>query len=89
MDATNKRLSPKDQEQAIRSAYNDVNSTIGVDGFLTAIIGRRVDQSITTTNVANDTSVFDFSENGLALYQITVVYTDGTRTDILFAERTA
>lgn len=89
MAATDKRLSPKDQEQAIRNAYNDVNSTVGVDGFLTGLVGRRVDQAISTTNVANDTATLSFSENGTGLYTIRVVYTDGTRSELLHAERIA
>ena len=90
--ATNsKNLTQKDADQSIRASYNDVNATIGVDGFLVAAVGRRIAQAITTTTVPNDTAVFNFYENSGAttLYQITIVYTDGTRTTMLTATRTA
>lgn len=89
MATTTKKMSRKDQEQTLRSAYNDVNSTLAVDGFLVGLVGRKVVQTITTTTLANDTAVFAFSENGVALYTITVIYTDGTQTIMLSAERTA
>lgn len=80
-------MSPKDAEQVIRQAQNDVNGTVGVDGFIVGLIGRRVDKVISTTTVPNDTATFNFSENGTALYSIEIVYTDGTRNEFLSAER--
>lgn len=89
--ATNsKNLTQKDADQSVRASYNDVNATLGVDGFLTGAVGRRIAQAITTTTIANDTAVFTFSENtgATVLYQFTIVYTDGTRTTMLTATRT-
>lgn len=89
MSSTSKIMTQKDADQVIRSAQNDVNNTIAVDGFLVGKIGRKVVLTITTTTVANDTEVYVFSESGTNLYTITVIYTDGTRTTMLSAERTA
>lgn len=88
---TLKKLSQKDQEQAIRQAQNDVNGTIGVDGFLTGILGRQITQTIATTTVVGDTAIFRFYENFGAnlLYEFTLVYTDGTQNTLLSATRTA
>ena len=84
-----KKLTQKDSQQSIRAAYNDANDTLGVDGFITGLVGRKVVRTVATTNVTGDTSVFDFSENGNLLYEITVVYTDATQDTFISAERTA
>jgi hypothetical protein len=86
---TLKPPSDLDATQTEQRSYNDVNSTFGVDGFLTGLVGRKVTLAISTTNVANDTETYTFSENGVQLYVYTVIYTDGTRTTLLSAERTA
>jgi hypothetical protein len=86
---TLKPPSDLDSTQNIQRSYNDVNSTLSVDGFLTGLVGRRVDLSITTTTVAGDTENYAFSENGVGLYTLQIVYTDGTRSQLLFARRTA
>lgn len=77
------------EENVLRAVHNEFNNTLAVDGFLVGLVGRRVDQAFSTTTLANDTATFTFSENGITLYVIRVVYTDGTRNDILHAERTA
>lgn len=89
MNKTVKTLSERDPGQTLQGSFNDVNSTLSVDGFLTGLVGRRVDLAISSTNVANDTENYSFSENGTALYTLKIVYTDGTRSQLLFAERTA
>ena len=86
---TLKPASDLDATQTEQRSYNDVNSTFGVDGFLTGIVGRKVALAISTTNVTNDTETYTFSENGVQLYVYTVIYTDGTRSTLLTAERTA
>lgn len=90
MDANDKRMSEKDSNQVQRFAFNDANHTVGVDGFLVGAIGRRVTQTIGTTTVANDTVTYDFYQNtSQLLYTIRVIYTDGTRNELLEAERIA
>jgi len=89
MAITQKRPTDLDSTQAEQNSFNDVNSTFGVDGFLTGIVGRRVDLAISTTTIANDTEIYTFSENSVVLYVYKVVYTDGTRATLLYAERIA
>jgi hypothetical protein len=89
MPITKKPLSHLDYEQTLQSSYNDENATLSVDGFLTGKVGRKVEVSISTTTVLDDTEVYNFSENGLALYEITIIYTDATRAQMISAERTA
>jgi len=89
MSITQKPLSHLDYEQTLQSSYNDLNATLSVDGFLTGKVGRKVELSVSTTSVLNDTEVYNFSENGTALYELTIIYTDGTRAQMISAERTA
>jgi len=89
MSNTTKAPSDLDYSQTLQGAYNDVNSTLSTDGFLVGKVGRKIVVSITTTSVANDTEIYAFSENGTALYTITMIYTDGNRTTMISAERTA
>lgn len=85
---TLKPPSDLDSTQNVQRSYNDVNATLTVDGFLTGLVGRRVDLAISTTTVAGDTETYTFSENGITLYVYMVVYTDGTRATMLYALRT-
>lgn len=89
MSETTKPLSQRDASQTLQGSFNDVDKTLSVNGFLVGQIGHKVIMTIATTNVANDTEIFNFSDNGTALYEFTVIYTDGTRDTFLSAERTA
>lgn len=89
MSHTTKPLSERDANQTLQSAYNEVDATISTSGFLTGKVGHKVSMSITTTTITDDTEVYEFSNDGTALYTITVIYTDGTRETLLSAERTA
>lgn len=86
---TVKAPSDLDSTQNIQRSYNDVNATLSVDGFLTGLVGRKVVLTISTTTIANDTETYAFSENGVALYSIKIIYTDGTRATMISAERIA
>lgn len=87
MSDTTKPPSDLDYSQNIQRSYNDVNGTLGVDGFLTGLVGRKVTLAISTTNVANDTETYTFSESGTTLYVIKIIYTTGSRDTMLSAER--
>jgi hypothetical protein len=76
-----------DSNQAIKAAFNDVDASLATSGFLTAKVGRRVELAISTTTIANDTETYTFIEDAATLYQIQVVYTNGTRETLLSAER--
>jgi hypothetical protein len=87
MPITKKPLSHLDYEQTLQSSYNDENATLSVDGFLTGKVGRKVELAISTTTVVDDTETYSFSENGIALYSLRIIYTDGTRALLISAER--
>lgn len=89
MAETRKPLSDRDASQTLQASFNDVDNSLNVNGFLVGLVGRRIDLTISTTNVANDTEIYAFSENSVALYTLQIVYTDGSREQLLFAERTA
>lgn len=89
MSNTIKTPSPLDGNQTLQSAFNDVDATLTVNGFLVGKVGRKVVVSLATTNVANDTQVFSFSENGTALYTLQLVFTDSSLATLISAERTA
>jgi hypothetical protein len=86
-----KPLSQQDPGETAQYAFNDVDATHTVNGFLVGLVGRQVALTISTTNVANDTENYAFSENfgALPLYTFQLVYTDGTRTTLSTATRTA
>jgi hypothetical protein len=87
MSNTTKPLNDRDYEQAIQSVYNQVDATLSVNGFIVGKVGHKITQTITTTTIANDTEVFAFYDGATMLYEIKVIYTDGTRTLMLSAER--
>lgn len=80
-------MSQQDPGETQQYAFNDVDDTVGVNGYLVGLVGRRIDLAISTTTIANDTETYSFSENGTALYALKIVYTDGTRSQMLFAVR--
>lgn len=86
---TTKNPTNRDPDQTLQDAFNEVDDSFTVNGFLVGNVGHRITMTVTTTNVASDTEVYNFFDGTLALYEITVVYTDGTRSTLLFAERTA
>ena len=82
MANTTKQGTRLDADQAIQGAYNDVNSTLGVDGFLTGKVGRKV-----TLDGVGNTETYTFSENDTVLYVLKIIYTDSSREQLVSAER--
>lgn len=89
MAHTTKHLSDRDAQQTLRSSYNDVDASITTNGFLIGKVGHKIVQDITTTTITGDTAVFTFSDSGVLLYQLTLIYTDATQATLISAERTA
>lgn len=87
MAKTHKQLSDRDYQQTFRLAFNDVDATLTTNGFLVGKIGRKVEAAVSTTTVLNDTVTYTFSEDGTTLYEYEIIYTDGTRTQMISAER--
>lgn len=86
---TVKGKSEYDNLQTLGQAFNDVDSTITTNGFLVGLVGRKVTVTISMTTVTGDTQSFAFSENGIALYTLKLIFTDATCTQLMSAERTA
>lgn len=89
MSNTRKPLSKQDYENIMRQTFNEGDASLTTNGFLVGAIGRKVEIAITTTTIANDTQTVTYSENGNTLYSLKIIYTDGTRTLMLSAERIA
>lgn len=89
MSLTTKQPTKLDYEQAIQGSFNDMNSTLSVDGFIVGKVGHKVALAITTTTVLDDTEVYSFYDGATLLYEITIIYTDGSRGLMVSAERTA
>ena len=89
MSLTTKQPTKLDYEQSIQGAYNDVNATLSVDGFLTGKVGHKVSLALAMTAIPDDTEIYTFEDNGTILYQITIIYTDDSRSLMVSAERTA
>lgn len=87
MGVTTKPQSNLDAPETAQKAFNDTDASFNVNGFLVGVVGRRVDLAISTTTIANDTETYSFSENGNSLYALKIVYTDGSRSQMLFAVR--
>ncbi len=89
----NKQGSMLDGTQALAHSFNDVNATVSVDGFLVQKVGNQVAMALATTNVSDDTEIYSFYDNALVsanlLYEITIVYTDNTRAQMITATRSA
>lgn len=87
MAETKKRLSEYDANLIAQKNFVNEDASQVISGFLVGKVGRKIDLTITTTTVANDTEEYSFSEDGNALYSLRIIYTSGTREILLSAER--
>lgn len=74
-----------DANSALSAAYNDVDKTISVNGFLVSKVGAKVVRTLTDPTI----ETYSFYDNSTLLYTITVTYTDSTLGTIAQVERTA
>jgi hypothetical protein len=77
------------QENILRASANDHDGSLNVNGYLAGKVGRKIQQTIATTTVAGDTAILDFLEDGILLYQYTIIYTTAGQSVMISAERTA
>lgn len=89
MANTTKTLSSLDHPQVVQAAFNPEDSSLATNGFLVGKVGRKIALTISTTTITNDTETYAFTESTVPLYTLKVIYTDGARTTLLSAERTA
>ncbi len=81
---TDKRPSNLDGFGTLKGAYNDDTGVLGTEGWLTGKVGRKVE-----LEVAGDTEVYTYSEDGTVVLELTLIYTDSDRETLESAERTA
>lgn len=87
MVISTKRPSEQDGNQTLQGAYNDVDFSITVNGYLVGKVGRKIDMVIGTDTIPNDMETYTFSEDGVTLFVYEIIYTDGTRDVFKSAER--
>lgn len=85
MSGTTKPFSEFDATQCTKKSYNDVNATLGVDGFIVGQVGRQ----ITRSDINSTTEDYSFYDNATLLYTIRIVYTDNTQAKLASVTRTA
>lgn len=84
---TTKPLSDRDSGQTLQSAYNDVDASLTTNGFLVGKVGHNITLTVSQTTVPNDTEIYTFKDGSVQLYQIKIIYTDGTRAQMISASR--
>jgi len=72
-----------DSNQVLQGAYNDVDKSLSTAGFLVGKVGRKV--SVVTVA---EVETYSFYEDAVLLYELTLTYTDSTKTTFVSAERT-
>ena len=79
-----------DANQTLTGAFNQVDNSFTINGFLVGKINNKITLTITTTTIANDTQVFSFyCDLTTLIYTFTLVYTDATYGTLISATRTA
>ena len=86
---SNKKASRLSNENVLRSAHVDETASLSINGYVSAKVGRRIELSLATTNVLNDTEVYTYLEDGVQIMVLEVVYTDAGRETLVSVERTA
>ena len=89
MAISSKRPSALDGFQTLKQSFIDNISTLSVDGFVTSKVGHRIERSVETTTITNDTEVFQYFDENILICELTIIYTDGSREELLSVERTA
>ena len=84
-DNTAKQMSNRDGFQTLQAAFNEEDFSFTTSGFLQGKLGIKVQITIPSAAV----EVYTFTEKGTPLYELTLTYSDGTKTTLLSAERTA
>jgi hypothetical protein len=82
-------MSNLSHENVLRHVHSEADASLITNGFLVGKVGRKIEFVYGTTTVANDTIDISFIEDGSLLYTLQLIFTDGGRTDLISAERTA
>lgn len=85
MSLTTKPPTKLDYEQAIQGSFNDMNSTLSVDGFIVGKVGHKIVRS----EPSSSSEDYSFYDNATLLYTIRITYTDALKQTLLSVERVA
>lgn len=87
MANTNKKLSEFDANQTLQGSYNDVNATLGVDGFIVGKVGRGFEVEAVSGTVDN----FHFYEDlgATLLYTLQLTYDNSAHDNVISCYRIA
>jgi FKBP-type peptidyl-prolyl cis-trans isomerase (trigger factor) len=85
MSITTKKPTKLDYEQAIQGSFNDVNSTLSVDGFIVGKVGHK----IVKENFSATEEDYSFYDNTTLLYKLRITYTSALKQDLASVERIA
>lgn len=85
MAETSKRLSEKDYSQTLQGAYNEVDKTLSVNGFIVGKVGHKV----VRTDYLTTGDDFSFYDGAALLYTIRVNYTTAAKSVLDYVERIA
>lgn len=85
MSDTSKRMSDRDYQQTLKMSYNDINATLGVDGFIVGQVGRKITRSDHSATEED----YSFYDSATLLYTLRITYTDASRAILLQVERIA
>lgn len=88
MSGTTKKVSDYSDENVLRQVHVPEIGSISTTGFLQLKPGHRITPTIVTTTIANDTQRYIYSDSGAVVLVLDIVYTDGTRTQVLYYENT-
>lgn len=85
MANTTKRATDFDHQQTLTNSYNEINATLGVDGFIVGKVGRK----ITRTAVSGVIEDWSFYDSSSLLYTIRITYDNSSHDNVDQIERTA
>ena len=86
---SSKKASKLSQENVLRDVHVSESTSLSINGYVTAKVGRKIELALSTTTVADDTEIYTYLEDGNTVMVLTVIYTDGSRSTLLSVERTA
>jgi hypothetical protein len=89
MNGTTKKPSELNAENVLRSSHVQETGVLSVGGFVAAKVGHRITLDIATTTVVDDTEIYRYFDGSAQLMELTIVYTDASRSTLLSVTRTA
>ena len=88
-NATKKAASDASHENVLRSSHVPETAVLSVGGFVGSKVGHKITLALATTSVLNDTEVYTYFDDSTQLMELTIIYTDSSRSTLVSVERTA